>query len=254
MMTGELAGRRIIVTGGATGLGAAAVQVFAQAGASVAATCHESKPPLDLLDKAAWRRLDLRDRTQVDSGFDDLVAGLGGLDVLFHAAGLWRASDPSGVTEEDLDFAFATNLKATVFANQAAHRAMSSNGSGRIINVGSSEGVTGSSKATAYALAKAGVHSWTRSAARAWAADGVTVNTIAPAMATRGLERLRSHLGPDQSAQFDERLRALIPIGGRPGDPVRDLGPVLVFLAGAGAGFITGQLLPVDGGLMMVTG
>jgi NAD(P)-dependent dehydrogenase (short-subunit alcohol dehydrogenase family) len=96
------------------------------------------------------------------------------------------------------------------------------------------------------------VHAWTRSAAKVWASAGITVNALAPAMDTPGADRLRDFLGPDAAPFLDQQLQASIPIGGKLGDPVRDLGPMLVFLAGDGARFITGQLLAVDGGLMML--
>jgi len=82
----------------------------------------------------------------------------------------------------------------------------------------------------------------------------VTVNALAPAVQTPGADRLREFLGPDAAAFVDQQIKATIPLGGALGDPVRDLGPMLVFLAGEGSGFITGQLLAVDGGLLMVGG
>src|ERR687887_205880 len=103
MTGGKLAERRILVTGGATGIGAGAVEA------------------------------------------------LGGLDVLVHCAGWWAPSTPEGVSEEDLDFLFGTNLKATVFTNQAAFAHLRTTG-GAIVNVGSVEGVTGNPIAPAYAL------------------------------------------------------------------------------------------------------
>jgi NAD(P)-dependent dehydrogenase (short-subunit alcohol dehydrogenase family) len=112
----------------------------------------------------------------------------------------------------------------------------------------------GSPISAVYAATKGAVQAWTRSAARAWAADNVTVNALAPAVQTPGADRLRDFLGPDASALIDQQIKSMIPLGGALGDPATDLGPVLVFLAGPGSGFITGQLLAVDGGLMMVGG
>jgi NAD(P)-dependent dehydrogenase (short-subunit alcohol dehydrogenase family) len=123
---------------------------------------------------------------------------------------------------------------------------------GRIINLGSAEGVMGSPISASYAAAKAAVHAWTRSAAKVWASQNITVNALAPAMDTPGADRLRDFLGPDAAPFLDQQLQGAIPLGGKLGDPARDLGPMLVFLAGDGARFITGQLLAVDGGLMML--
>lgn len=123
---------------------------------------------------------------------------------------------------------------------------------GRIINFGSSEGVMGSPMSAVYAASKAAVASWTRSAAKSWAARRITVNALAPAVETPGAQRLRDFLGPDLLPLIEQQLQASIPLGGKLGDPAADLGPVLVFLAGDGARFITGQLIAVDGGLMML--
>jgi 3-oxoacyl-[acyl-carrier protein] reductase len=244
-----LAGTRILVTGGATGIGAAAVRTLSTAGAAVAATYHSTPPPDDL--QATWLQCDVRDPVLVTETVERTVAVLGGLDVLVHAAGVWQAGVPGQIDAEALDFVLDTNLKSTIYANQAAHAAMQEHG-GRIINLGSAEGVMGSPISAAYAAAKAGVHAWTRSAAKTWAGQNITVNALAPAMDTPGADRLRDFLGPEAAPFLDQQLQASIPLGGKLGDPARDLGPVLVFLAGDGARFITGQLLAVDGGLMML--
>src|SRR5712675_1549577 len=139
-MTGLLEGRRVLVTGGATGVGAAAVEVFGREGAEVAAVYHRSPPPDGLTDVADWWRCDMRSKAEVRSTVADVADALGGLDVLLHAAGLWRPSTPESLSEEELDFLISTNLKATVFANQAAFEHMKDTG-GAIVNLGSCEGV-----------------------------------------------------------------------------------------------------------------
>ena len=86
----------------------------------------------------------------------------------------------------------------------------------------------------------------------AWGRYGITVNSLAPAVATPGAERFFDHVGAEARPFVDQRLAESILIGGKLGDPITDLGPALVFLASAGARFITGQLLAVDGGVMML--
>jgi 3-oxoacyl-[acyl-carrier protein] reductase len=250
-MKNVLQGRRILVTGGATGIGAAAVRVLTGAGAEVAATYHQTPPPDELA--ATWLQCDVRDAEAVSAMVQEAAERLGGLDVLVNAAGLWQAGIPGYIGADEISFLLDTNVKATILTNQAAYAVMKGAG-GRIINFGSSEAVMGSPISAVYAATKGAVQAWTRSAARAWAADNVTVNALAPAVQTAGADRLREFLGPEAGALIDQQMKMMIPLGGALGDPVRDVGPILVFLAGSGSGFITGQLLAVDGGLMMVGG
>jgi 3-oxoacyl-[acyl-carrier protein] reductase len=252
--TPPLRGRRILVTGGATGIGAAAVGVLGGAGAEVAATYHQTPPPEDVA--ATWLQCDVRDADAVSEMVQKAVEHLGGLDVLVNAAGLWQAGIPGYIGSDEISFLLDTNVKATILTNQAAYGVMKDQDpkGGRIINFGSSEAVMGSPISAVYAATKGAVQAWTRSAARAWAADNVTVNALAPAVQTAGADRLREFLGPEAGALIDQQMKMMIPIGGALGDPARDVGPMLVFLAGPGSGFITGQLLAVDGGLIMVGG
>jgi 3-oxoacyl-[acyl-carrier protein] reductase len=247
-----LEGRRILVTGAATGIGAAAVHVLHAAGARLAATYHRTAPADDAPD-VAWLQCDVREAESVDGAVAGAVRELGGLDVLVNAAGLWQPGVPGQISSDEIDFLLATNVKATILTNQAAHAVMREKG-GQIINFGSAEAVMGSPMAAVYAATKGAVQAWTRSAAKAWGSDRVTVNALAPAVQTPGADRLRDFLGPEVAPFIDQQMKLSIPLGGKLGDPTDDLGPVLVFLAGAGARFITGQLIPVDGGLAMVGG
>jgi NAD(P)-dependent dehydrogenase (short-subunit alcohol dehydrogenase family) len=252
--TPPLHGRRILVTGGATGIGAAAVGVLAEAGASVAATYHQTPPPEHLA--AAWLQCDVRESDEVSAMVQQAAERLGGLDVLVNAAGLWQPGIPGYIGVDEISFLLDTNVKATILTNQAAYAVMRGQDpkGGKIINFGSSEAVMGSPISAVYAATKGAVQAWTRSAAKAWAADFVTVNALAPAVQTPGADRLRDFLGPQAAALIDQQMQMMIPLGGTLGEPARDVGPMLVFLAGPGSGFITGQLLAVDGGLMMVGG
>jgi len=252
-MTTELGGRRIVITGAATGIGLAAVREIVKQGAQVAAVYHRSPPPAELAGTATWVRCDLTDKAAVDASFAAIAERLGGIDVLLHAAGLWAPATPDGVTEAELNALVAVNLNATVFANQAAFAWMRDSG-GAIVNLGSVEGVTGSPVSVHYAVAKAAVHAWTRSAARAWAPSGVTVNAVAPCVDTTNADRLREFYGGsgDGAEIVRARMKMLVPLGGTFGDAGRDLCPMLVFLCGTGARFITGQLIAVDGGMRML--
>jgi 3-oxoacyl-[acyl-carrier protein] reductase len=249
-MTSPLQGRRVLVTGGATGIGAAAVQVLSEAGAAIVATYHRTPPPS--LDGVTWAQCDVRDAAAVDEMVRGAAEKLGGLDVLLHAAGLWQAGIPGQISGEDIEFLVDTNLKATIFTNQAAYAVMRKDGGGRIINFGSAEAVIGSPISALYATTKGAVQAWTRSAAKAWGAERVSVLALAPAVKTPGADRLREFLGPEAADFIDEQIKSTIPLGGALGDPVNDLGPTLVFLCSEGSRFITGQLIAVDGGLVML--
>lgn len=253
-VTPPLRGRRILVTGAATGIGAAAVGVLTEAGAEVAATYHRTPPPEDLA--ATWLQCDVRDAEAVSAMVQQAAEVLGGLDVLVNAAGQWQPGVPGYLGADEISFLLDTNVKATILTNQAAYAVMKDQDpkGGRIINFGSAEALMGSPISAVYAATKGAVQAWTRSAARAWAADEVTVNALAPAVQTPGADRLREFLGPAAGPLIDQQLKTMIPLGGALGDPARDVGPTLVFLSGSGSGFITGQLLPVDGGLIMVGG
>jgi 3-oxoacyl-[acyl-carrier protein] reductase len=255
-VTGRLTGRRILVTGAATGIGAAAVEVLAAEGATLAATYRETPAPDPLAALAAWFSCDFRQAQEADLVVDRAAEVMGGLDVLIHAAGRWGPGIAGQLTEDGLEDMLATNVKATVYANQAAFRHMRERG-GQIVNFGSSEGVSGMPFSASYSMAKGAVHSWTRSAAKAWGKHAVTVNAVLPAVETLGGARLRESIGPDAAAALGEQLAQRMAVAGslgpgQLGDPVRDLGPVLVFLASKGARFITGQLLSVSGGLLML--
>jgi 3-oxoacyl-[acyl-carrier protein] reductase len=134
----QLSGRRVIVTGGARGIGAASVRAFAAEGATVAS--------LDVLDDAGrqvaaeadekgpgtarYRHCDIANRQQVDEAFDEVVTAFGGLDVLANIAGIEGMAPAAEITDEEWDRVFAVNVKGTLYTNQAAYRAMRGNPAG----------------------------------------------------------------------------------------------------------------------------
>ncbi len=251
----ELTGKRIIVTGCARGMGAATVRAYTsqganvvgmdvsdEAGKEVTAAASESGP-----GTASYLPVDVADKSSVQSAFRDAVEELGGLDALAHPAAIQRASDAGDVTPEDWDLMFAVNVRGTMLTNQAAYHYMRDNG-GSIINFGSISGLRSEPSAAAYSAAKGAVHSWTRTAAGTWGKDGVRVNAVLPAIATpMYLEAMARATEEQKTASFWQNHQS-IALGQQYGDPDEDLGPVMVFLASDASRFITGQLLPVDGG------
>jgi NAD(P)-dependent dehydrogenase (short-subunit alcohol dehydrogenase family) len=251
---------RVIVTGGARGIGAATVRAYTAEGARVAS--------LDVLDEcgstvaeeadakgpgtARYYHCDISDRSSVDATFAAVSGEFGGLDVLANIAGVEGHGSAAEITDAEWDRVFDVNVRGTVYTNQAAYRTMREGGGGRIINVGSDAGLLANAGVGHYAASKGAVMSWTRSIASEWAPFGITANSLVPAMWTPMYENFRSHLTTEALAAHDARMAGVIPLGGKLGDPERDLAPVMVFLASEGARFITGQLIAVNGGLNTV--
>ena len=246
---GNLTGKRILITGGAGGLGHAALQLFHEEGARIACTYHSAAP--ELPKGVISARCDIVEKTEIDQVFESFVSQLGGLDVLIHAAGVHGGCPADQLTEEAWDRLFALNVKATVFANQAAFRHMRAQG-GSIVNMGSCEGVRGFAGNACYAASRGAVMSWTRSVALEWGQHRIRVNALAPVAETRLAQTMRAHLPEEALAAMDAHLKQAIPLGGKMGDPYRDIAPVLVFLASDASHFVTGQTIAADGGFMML--
>ena len=251
----QLDGLRIIVTGAAHGIGSAIVRSYIREGARVAALDVDDEAGEAVAREAGaaarYLRCDVSDRAEVDRVFDAAVDWLGGLEVMVNAAGIERGGPAESISEEDWRRVLGVNLLGTVFTNQTAFRHLKERG-GRIINFGSGGGVRGQIGSSHYAASKGGVHAFTRTAAAEWGHRKVTVNAVAPAAWTRMYDAYLDRLGGEGKRLALEAMQRMIPIGGKLGDPERDIAPVLVFLASEAAHFMTGQLVSVDGGLVML--
>jgi NAD(P)-dependent dehydrogenase (short-subunit alcohol dehydrogenase family) len=253
----KLVGKRIIVTGSAQGIGQAVVDAYVAEGARVYALDMNDMLGTQSVDAANQRgpgtatflKADVSNRDAVDAAFATAVDHLGGLDVLAHIAGVHRHAPTHAVPDELLNWIFAVNVHGTIYTNSAAYRFMKGKG-GAIINFGSESGLTAEVNNAVYGASKAAVHTWTRSVAREWGRYGIRVNAVLPYVVTPMYTSFRAALSPEELAAHDRSTADQIPLGGKFGDPAVDLAPVLVFLAGEGSRFITGQLLPVDGGLI----
>lgn len=252
----DLQGKRIIVTGSARGMGAATVRAYARAGAAVigmdVTDDDGAAVSLEANDKgpgtAGYIHVDVSDKESVEAAFAEAVERMGGLDVLAHPAAIQRSSGAGEVSVEDWDLMFAVNVRGTMLTNQVAHRHIKTSGGGSIINFGSISGQRPEPSAAAYSAAKGAVHAWTRTAAGTWGADNIRVNAILPAMATPMYLEAMARATEEQKTASYWLNHHSIAMGQEYGDPDRDLGPVMVFLASDASRFITGQLIPVDGG------
>ena len=254
----DINGKRVIVTGSASGIGASAIKALVAAGARVAG--------MDLADEvgqavasaatqagpgeARYQRCDVSRKEDVDAAFTAAVDWLGGLDALVNIAGVERKSAAESISQQDWDLMFDVNARGTLNTNQAAFVHLRERG-GRIVNFASAAGVMGVPGLAHYSAAKAAVLGWTRTAAKEWGRYGITVNAMALAMWTPMYEKFRARLDDAQLQAHDAMMAQQVPLGGRLGDPDRDMAPVLVFLVSDGARFITGQTIIQDGGRIM---
>ena len=250
----NLESKRIIVTGCASGMGAATVRAYTGAGASVvgmdivedagSSVCADATGP----GSAIFLPVDVAEYDSVQEAFGKAVGHLGGLDVLAHPAAVHSAGAAEAIPAADWDRIFGINVRGTMLTNQAAHPHLKEAGGGAIINFGSISGQRAESGSAAYSATKGAVHAWTRSAAGAWGADNIRVNAVLPAIATPMFRHAWENSSEEEQNRKFWRNMVSIALGQNYGDPDEDLGPVMVFLASDASHFITGQLIPVDGG------
>lgn len=200
---------------------------------------------------ADFVRVDVSDKESVDSGFAEAVALLGGLDVLIHAAGIAPSSSAETNTVDLWNRVLSVNALGTMLTNQAAFTHMQVNG-GQILNFGSAAGIIGQPNKSVYSASKGAVTAWSRTAAKEWARFNISINVIAPAIWTPMYDKTRSEMTAEQLAAHDEMMKTAVPIGGKLGNIDRDFVPVMAFYASPGAGFMTGQVISIDGGTLMV--
>ncbi|HZN14358.1 MAG TPA: SDR family oxidoreductase [Acidimicrobiales bacterium] len=230
-MTSDLDGKVAIVTGAASGIGAATVGLLEAGGATVVGA-----------DIATG--VDISNRDAVDALVADTVAQHGGLDILANVAGVYARGDVLSLTDEALDRIFAVNLKGTLYCCQAGARAMIDSGGGSIINVASGAIDTGASGTCAYAMSKAAVVQLTRNLATEVGRNGVRVNVVAP-----GWIETPMTAANDDFEAMKEMMSKMQPIR-RTGQP-DDIAHAIVFLASDASSFMTGQILRPNGGVQM---
>ena len=248
-----LEGRRIIVTGGASGMGEGLVRALPAMGARVVSLDLNADAGARVAGEAGatFLGVDVTDKASVDAATNQAVAALDGLDVLIHAAGIAPGAPAESIPPEQWLEAIAVNATGTFLVNQAVFPHLKDRG-GAIINFASSAGIKGYPGKAAYAAAKGAVVAWVRSIASEWGRYNIRVNAIAPTIWTPMYDKTRDSMSADQLAAHDAALKVAIPIGGKLGDIRRDLVPVVAFLASDGAHFMTGQIIPVDGGALMM--
>ncbi|MCO5090937.1 SDR family NAD(P)-dependent oxidoreductase [Bosea sp. (in: a-proteobacteria)] len=251
---GCLAGRVALITGASGGIGGAVARVFAKQGASLSladlaapeiASARIARPSGRLIALAA----DITKASDVEMLVERTISEFGRLDILVNGAGVVSFGSAETLSEAEWDRVLAVNLKGTFLTCQAVVPHMRRAGYGRIVNLGSVVGKNGGnarawvdrreqSKAgnIAYGVSKAGVHAMTVFLARELAADGITVNAVAP-----------GPIASDMTTSFPASLKALIPVG-RLGE-ASEVAEAVLFLAKESSAFITAEVLDINGGI-----
>ena len=254
-MTQEFSEKVAIITGGGTGIGKSVAGLLHAAGARVVLNgrredvLHATAQELD--PKGERVRIVSGDVSRTETGAAlaaEAERAFGGVDILINAAGVFAPKPFIEHTEADFEHYIGIILKGTFFASHAAVPSMRERGGGSIVNVGSmwASQAVGATPSAAYSAAKAGVHALTKNLAIELASAKVRVNTVAPAVVDTPV--YQTFLPPDKVAETVASFASFHPLG-RVGAPL-DVAHAVAFLASERADWITGAVLPVDGGVM----
>lgn len=256
-MAGRLQGKVALITGGASGIGAATVELFLKEGASVVAADIQDEKGKSLIARdnpaLSYVRCDVTNEAEIEAAVAAATERFGGLDIMFNNAGHGGTQlGPTDMTVEGWDAAFALLLRAPMLGIKHASAAMAKRGGGSIISTASMAGLT-TGWGYAYSVAKAGVLHLTRYAASQLAAQNIRVNAICPGIiatpifgATMGLPREVADQMAGMIADSGARMQPIK----RPGLP-EDIAEAALYLASDAARFMTGQHLVVDGGFTL---
>lgn len=237
-----------LVTGGARGIGREIVKVLVARGATVVFADLNEEAAAETLEttgvpeRCRFVSANIATKEGAEAAVNAAVELGGGLDVVVNNAGITRDGLVMRLSDEDWNSVLSVNLSGTFFVTRAAVRRLMKSKRGRLINIASVVGLMGNAGQANYAASKGGILAFTKAVARELAPRGVTANAVAPGF-----------IQTDMTAALPEKavaeLSSRIPLG-RLGD-VADIAGVVAFLASAEAGYVTGQVITVDGGMVM---
>ena len=248
----DLNGKSALVTGGSRGIGRACCLMLARAGASVAVNYRVETPSAELLveeieatgAEAFALAADVSQRADAEMLVDETVARFGSIDILVNNAGIWRSSPIEEMSDNEWAEMLAVNLTGAFHCTRAAVPAMKEARSGRIINIASTAGQRGEAFCSHYAATKGGLISFTKSLATELAPFGILVNCVAPGWVVTDMTR------EDLLGARRESILQTIPLS-RAGTPDEIAGAVL-YLSSELSTFVTGEILNVNGGAVLV--
>ena len=245
----QLANQIAVVTGAGRGIGRAIAWKFANEGADVVVVSRTQEnsekvaAEIRALGKKAWAHaVDVSDSASVAAAAEKILADCGKVDILVNNAGVTRDGLLMRMSDADWDTVLNTNLKGAFLFTKAFSRAFAKQRSGRIINISSVIGLIGNGGQCNYAASKAGLIGFTQSVARELAGRGVTANCIAPGF-------IETDMTAELNAELKANILKQVPMGKF--GAADDIANAALFLASASASYVTGQVLTVDGGMVM---
>lgn len=246
----ELSGRIAVVTGGSRGIGKAIALELAENGANVVINySKDSKGAQEVAENIRNKGIDcltikanVSFASEVENMVETIIERYGRIDILVNNAGITRDSLLARMKEKDWDDVIDINLKGVYNCTKSVVKIMMKQRWGRVVNISSVVGITGNPGQTNYSAAKAGIIGFTKSCARELASRGITFNAVAPGF-------IRTDMTDKLRNEIKKELESKIPVG-RLGKP-EDVAHTVLFLVSSKADYITGQVINVDGGMVM---